>query len=137
MLVSHNYVKAGLSLPLLLPIHQHQLINISVAHLTQRTPNFVLNFQTFFSGWLIGQQNFFDHLLSATSLENIRNNEQHQDLIDQVLSHYQQYYEEKSSTAREDVFLLRGSLPTKDFSFGLAGLNHPFFSRCFTAQSRT
>ncbi|KAJ0026034.1 hypothetical protein Pint_08565 [Pistacia integerrima] len=76
-----------------------------MAHLTQPNPNFGLNFQTFFSGWLSRQLNFIDQLISAIAPENIHNNEQHQNLIDQVLSHYQQYYEEKSLAAREDVFL--------------------------------
>lgn len=76
-----------------------------MAHLTQPNPNSVLNFQTFFSGWLSRQQNFFDQLLSAIAPENIHTNEQHHNLIDQVLSHSRQYYEEKSLAAREDVFL--------------------------------
>lgn len=63
-----------------------------------------MNFEAFFKDWLIRQENLSYQLLDAIAPENIHNNELHQCLIDQVLSHYQQYYLEKSLAATEDVF---------------------------------
>ncbi|KAK2660033.1 hypothetical protein Ddye_006566 [Dipteronia dyeriana] len=72
------------------------------------TINHGVNFETFFNGWLIHQQNFHDQLLQALSPENINHNDeeqQYQALIDQVMYHYQQYYQEKSIAARQDVLV--------------------------------
>ncbi|XP_031265282.1 protein DOG1-like 4 [Pistacia vera] len=69
-------------------------------------PNVQVKFQEFLDGWLIRQQDLFDRLILAIKPENIhKSDDQHQTLIDEVLCHYKQYYEEKSITAREDVFL--------------------------------
>ncbi|KAK3231140.1 hypothetical protein Dsin_003021 [Dipteronia sinensis] len=73
------------------------------------TINHGVNFETFINGWLIRQQNLHDQLLQALNYpENIDHNDegkQYQALIDQVLCHYQQYYEEKSIAARKDVLV--------------------------------
>ncbi|OMO57480.1 hypothetical protein COLO4_35349 [Corchorus olitorius] len=60
------------------------------------------NFQTFFNGWLLRQENFLRQLVHSTN----ENETQWQgNLIQQVLSHYQQYLEEKTRAVKEEVFL--------------------------------
>ncbi|XVF64277.1 hypothetical protein PTKIN_Ptkin09bG0155500 [Pterospermum kingtungense] len=60
------------------------------------------NFQTFFNGWLIRQQNFLEQLLTSQDGVEI---ESQGSLIREVLSHYEEYLEEKSRAASEQVFL--------------------------------
>lgn len=62
-------------------------------------------FQAFFNGWLQRQQSFLDqlHLLSA-SPDGHEKVERQRTLVQQVLLHYQEYYEEKARTATVDVF---------------------------------
>ncbi|KAJ4701532.1 transcription factor-related [Melia azedarach] len=74
-----------------------------MAHPTER--NIRVNFETFFGEWLNRQQNYLDQLHLEITPEHVDKYEQHLSLIDQVLSHYQQYYGEKSVAAREDVIL--------------------------------
>lgn len=63
-------------------------------------------FQTFLEGWLVRQEHYLDELLSAQrSSEESKENDL-EELIARVLSHYQQYYEEKSKAAQRNVFLL-------------------------------
>jgi hypothetical protein len=63
-------------------------------------------FTNFFEAWLERQQSFLEQLLaSLSSIKPSRDDEQRQ-LIEQVLGHYMQYYEEKSKAANDDVFLL-------------------------------
>ncbi|KAK9270514.1 hypothetical protein L1049_026095 [Liquidambar formosana] len=72
-------------------------------------PNVRVTFETFLDGWLVRQQTFLEQLrssLSAPSDNVTKVEEQHRHLIGQVLSHYQQYYEEKGKAAAQDVILL-------------------------------
>ncbi|KAF3446528.1 hypothetical protein FNV43_RR12621 [Rhamnella rubrinervis] len=62
-------------------------------------------FQIFFDGWLQRQQSFLDQLLLVSACPDSHEKvERQRTLVDQVLSHYQEYYEEKARTAWEDVF---------------------------------
>ncbi|KAH7524827.1 protein ZW2 [Ziziphus jujuba] len=73
----------------------------------QNGSNLQERFQNFFNGWLERQQSFLDQLdhfySSLTSHEN-HLEQQRNSIIEQVLSHYQEYYEEKARAALEDVF---------------------------------
>ncbi|XP_071722743.1 protein ZW2-like [Rutidosis leptorrhynchoides] len=60
------------------------------------------NFETFFYDWLIRQQNFLDQLLVAMEPENVHKIDT---LIDQVLSHYREYFFEKTKAANKNVYL--------------------------------
>jgi len=63
------------------------------------------NFVNFFKGWLVRQQSFLKQLLHSISSDTT-NQQQQTSLIQQVLAHYQEYYDEKAKIARNDVFLL-------------------------------
>lgn len=63
-----------------------------------------VNFESFNDGWLVRQQEFTDKLFLAISPENT-DQQDYQILVDQVLAHYQQYFEEKSRATRDHVFL--------------------------------
>ncbi|KAK8661419.1 hypothetical protein V6N13_091024 [Hibiscus sabdariffa] len=59
------------------------------------------NFETFFNGWLVRRERFLQQLVQALRYEIERRGS----LIQQVLSHYEQYALEKSRAAREQVLL--------------------------------
>ncbi|XVE95118.1 hypothetical protein REPUB_Repub02eG0069100 [Reevesia pubescens] len=63
------------------------------------------NFEAFFKGWLIRQENFLQQLVQALTSQDEHEMEQYRNLIQEVLSHYQQYLEEKSSAAKQEVFI--------------------------------
>ncbi|XP_050227204.1 protein ZW2-like [Mercurialis annua] len=65
----------------------------------------VSNFETFLGSWSNRQETLQHQLLSSISPQNVENTQHHQDLISQVLSHYEHYYEEKTIAARDDVFV--------------------------------
>lgn len=60
------------------------------------------SFSVFFIGWLVRLQSFLDQLLVATQPENNNNG----DLIERVLGHYAEYYEEKSRVIWQDILLV-------------------------------
>ncbi|OVA13935.1 Transcription factor TGA like domain [Macleaya cordata] len=64
------------------------------------------SFRIFFEGWLVRQEHYLDELISAKSNIYEKNENDLKDLIERVLSHYQQYYEAKSLLAKEDVYIL-------------------------------
>ncbi|KAK6943475.1 Transcription factor TGA like domain [Dillenia turbinata] len=61
-------------------------------------------FETFLESWLVRQEHYLDELLSAQRASNDPSDDYLRDLTARVLSHYQQYYEEKSKAAQRDVF---------------------------------
>ncbi|KAM1099132.1 hypothetical protein TB2_038168 [Malus domestica] len=64
-------------------------------------------FVKFLGGWLDRQQTFLDQLLKLVESPDYENKDaRERNLIEQVLSHYQQYFAEKARTAEEDVFVL-------------------------------
>lgn len=64
-------------------------------------------FHAFYEDWLQRQQNLVDQLINISATPDSPNKLHHQKtLIDTVLSHYQQYFEEKTKLANDDVFLL-------------------------------
>ncbi|XP_009339278.2 protein ZW2 [Pyrus x bretschneideri] len=64
-------------------------------------------FVTFLGGWLDRQQTFLDQLLNLVESPDYENKDARERiLIEQVLSHYQQYFAEKARTAEEDAFVL-------------------------------
>ncbi|XP_030537894.1 protein ZW2-like [Rhodamnia argentea] len=71
------------------------------------------NFEAFFEDWLSQREAFLDQLLLHASKpeDQSRPRHNHSDgeadkaLIEKVISHYQQFYKEKTKLAREDAFL--------------------------------
>ena len=67
----------------------------------------VTEFETFFSGWLVRQEEYLQELRSALQTrETLVGNDVLRDLVTRVLAHYQQYYEQKSRIANYDVSLV-------------------------------
>ncbi|XP_015897240.3 protein RESPONSE TO ABA AND SALT 1 isoform X1 [Ziziphus jujuba] len=64
------------------------------------------SFQAFLEGWLVRQQHYLDELLSVLQHCHESRDEDLKELINRVLAHYQQYYEEKSKIAHRNVFLV-------------------------------
>ncbi|KAL4281315.1 hypothetical protein GQ457_03G034710 [Hibiscus cannabinus] len=62
------------------------------------------NFASFFNGWLVRLERFHERLVQALNEDDIQH-QQLESLIQQVLSHYEQYLVEKSTAAREQVLL--------------------------------
>ncbi|KAG5553123.1 hypothetical protein RHGRI_011103 [Rhododendron griersonianum] len=73
---------------------------------TTTSNNAVAAFESFFQGWLVQQEHYLDQLLSSQQTSHQSHDSDLRELISQVLSHYQQYYEEKSKLANCDVFLV-------------------------------
>ncbi|KAM7250584.1 hypothetical protein ACFE04_022467 [Oxalis oulophora] len=61
------------------------------------------NFEAFFRGWLVRQEQYLGELRLAH--ESI-NEDYKRDLINRVLDHYLQYFDAKSLVARQNIFLL-------------------------------
>ncbi|PIA59470.1 hypothetical protein AQUCO_00400388v1 [Aquilegia coerulea] len=61
-----------------------------------------VSFENFFRDWLVRQEHYLDELLCAES----HCEQELRELISKVLSHYQQYFEEKSMAIQNDVFLV-------------------------------
>ncbi|CAM8971506.1 unnamed protein product [Rhodiola kirilowii] len=64
------------------------------------------SFETFLEGWLVRQEHYLDELLSVERCCGDSSDDDLRDLIERVLSHYNQYYEHKSIAANHDVFRL-------------------------------
>ncbi|PWA73082.1 transcription factor [Artemisia annua] len=73
----------------------------------RRRPFNVTEFETFFNGWLVRQEEYSQELRSALQTrETVADNDVLRELITRVLAHYQQYYEQKSRIANYDVSLV-------------------------------
>ncbi|KAI3408592.1 DOG1 domain-containing protein [Psidium guajava] len=68
-------------------------------------PN-AFSFESFLEAWLVRQKRYLDELLSAQHSSHEARQDDHRELINRVLYHYQQYYERKSRVAKWDVFLV-------------------------------
>ncbi|PIA32297.1 hypothetical protein AQUCO_04500119v1 [Aquilegia coerulea] len=80
----------------------------SVANSANNSHNSVSNgvsFPDFFQGWLVSQRSYLDQLNSLYS-QNNPDEDELESLVGRVLAHYQNYYENKSRAASENVFLL-------------------------------
>lgn len=64
------------------------------------------SFQVFLQGWLVRQQHYLEELISVLQHSHESRDEDLKELINRVLAHYQQYYEEKSKVAHSNVFLV-------------------------------
>ncbi|OAY43731.1 protein RESPONSE TO ABA AND SALT 1 [Manihot esculenta] len=64
------------------------------------------SFYQFFEGWLVRQEHFLDELISVEQHCHESREEDLKDLINRVLFHYEQYYEEKSRIAQRNIFLV-------------------------------
>lgn len=62
------------------------------------------NFHNFHESWLSTQQSFLQQLLDSAALQSNDKEDAQLRLIAQVLAHYQQYYDELSKAAAEDIF---------------------------------
>ncbi|XP_052173174.1 protein RESPONSE TO ABA AND SALT 1-like [Diospyros lotus] len=65
-----------------------------------------VSFESFLEGWLVRQEHYLDELLTAQQNHHESHERDLKDLISRVLSHYQQYYEEKSRAAHCNVFIV-------------------------------
>lgn len=63
------------------------------------------SFESFFNGWLVRQENFLDQPVQALTSQDGHEIDQRGSLVQEVLSHYEQYLEEKSKAAKDQVFL--------------------------------
>lgn len=103
------------------------------------------NFESFFEDWLSQQEAFLDELLLQASepedqsylRHNRSGGEADKALIEQVLSHYQQFYEEKTKLAREDAFLFFSApwLTAFERTFLWIGDFKPTLLFCFLGSS--
>ncbi|CAL0328279.1 unnamed protein product [Lupinus luteus] len=66
--------------------------------------NVVSSFEAFFHGWLMRQRSHLDELLSAQ--QQLQDGDRIRELINRVLCHYGQYYEEKSKVAQNNIILV-------------------------------
>lgn len=66
----------------------------------------VAAFDEFLQGWMIRQKNYFDELLSAQQQQQELADSDRLNLLNRVLCHYGQYYEEKSKIANQNIILL-------------------------------
>ncbi|KOM37514.1 hypothetical protein LR48_Vigan03g089600 [Vigna angularis] len=64
------------------------------------------SFEAFLQGWMVRQKAFLDELHSAHQQHQEGRGADVRPLIDRVISHYGQYFEEKSKIAHHDVFLI-------------------------------
>ncbi|XP_007026666.2 PREDICTED: transcription factor HBP-1b(c38) [Theobroma cacao] len=78
------------------------------------------SFDAFFQVWLERQEQYLDELLSVQQRSHEAREDDLKDLITRVLSHHQQYYEEKSRVAHRNIFLVFS--PTWLSSFERASL---------------
>ncbi|KAK3021458.1 hypothetical protein RJ639_047630 [Escallonia herrerae] len=62
-------------------------------------------FTAFFEGWLVRQQDFL-HKLLAMSRSSNATDEQRLQLVEEVINHYREYYDEKFKAANHDVFVV-------------------------------
>ncbi|KAE8686947.1 Acyl-CoA oxidase 4 [Hibiscus syriacus] len=63
------------------------------------------SFNAFFEGWMVRHEHYLEELLSVQQ-RNESQEDDLKDLIKRVLSHYQQYFEEKARLAQRNVFLV-------------------------------
>ncbi|OWM67113.1 protein DOG1-like 4 [Punica granatum] len=63
-------------------------------------------FGSFFEDWLVRQEHYLYELQSAAKNLHVTGKQDLEDLTDRVLSHYQQYYDEKSRIMQTDVSIL-------------------------------
>ncbi|EEF30274.1 protein RESPONSE TO ABA AND SALT 1 [Ricinus communis] len=64
------------------------------------------SFVSFFEGWLVRQEHYLDELLSVQQHCHESTEEDLKELVSRILSHYEQYYEEKSRLVQGNVFLV-------------------------------
>ncbi|WRX30907.1 Transcription factor TGA like domain - like 8, partial [Theobroma cacao] len=84
----------------------HFLFTRQIASMADRNgSNVRKSFESFFNGWLVRQENFLDQPVQALTSQDGHEIEQRGSLVQEVLSHYEQYLEEKSKAAKDQVFL--------------------------------
>ena len=67
----------------------------------------IQSFGEYFEAWEVQHRSYLDKLLAAASSSVLEEEEEAlRHLVQQVLSHYQEYYDEKSKAAESDVFLM-------------------------------
>ncbi|XP_058761951.1 protein ZW2-like [Vicia villosa] len=66
----------------------------------------VAAFEEFLQGWLNRQRNYLDELLSAQELRQQMDGTERMNLLNRVICHYGQYYEEKSKIAHQNILLV-------------------------------
>ncbi|XP_061348842.1 protein RESPONSE TO ABA AND SALT 1-like [Gastrolobium bilobum] len=67
----------------------------------------VASFEAFLQGWMLRQRDYLDELISTQQQHHeIQDDADRRQLINRVLCHYGQYYEEKSRIAHQNVLLV-------------------------------
>ncbi|KAF7845342.1 protein DOG1-like 4 [Senna tora] len=64
------------------------------------------SFEAFLEGWMVRQKDYLDELVSAQQRRHEMHDDERRDLISRVLSHYEQYFAEKSKIAHRDILLV-------------------------------
>lgn len=73
---------------------------------TSNAGDIASSFGSFFEEWLVRQEHYLDEVRSAAENHGVAQQGYLEDLVDRVLSHYQQYYDEKSRVAERDPSVL-------------------------------
>ncbi|KAI9085121.1 hypothetical protein K1719_032937 [Acacia pycnantha] len=63
------------------------------------------SFEAFLREWMMRQKDLLDELLSTQRCRDELHDDDRRELISRVLSHYEQYYQEKSRIANHDILL--------------------------------
>ncbi|XP_004514219.1 protein ZW2-like [Cicer arietinum] len=66
----------------------------------------VASFEEFIQGWMVRQRNYLEELLSAQQQRQELDDSDRMSLLNRVLCHYGQYYEEKSKIAQQNILLV-------------------------------
>ncbi|KAK9678469.1 hypothetical protein RND81_11G213500 [Saponaria officinalis] len=78
--------------------------NSNTSHTNKTSvPSSCKNFNEFFNSWLERQQAYLDKLVEASSFES---RDEKRELVEKVLLHYEEYYEEKYKVISQDIFQL-------------------------------
>ena len=65
------------------------------------------SFEAFLQGWMVRQRGYLDELLSAQQhYQEMQDDDDVRQLINRVICHYGQYFEEKSKIAHQNVLLV-------------------------------
>ncbi|XVF76836.1 hypothetical protein PTKIN_Ptkin13bG0299000 [Pterospermum kingtungense] len=87
------------------------------------------SFDTFFENWLVRQEHYLEELLSVQQRCHESHEDELRDLITRVISHYRQYFEERSRIGQRDIFLVFSSTwlsPLERASLWIAGFKPGF-----------
>lgn len=76
-----------------------------MADANSASPN-AASFEAFLQEWLVRQRNYLEELVSAQQHQSELQDDDRRELINRVLLHYEQYFEEKSKVAQNNILLV-------------------------------